>query len=84
MLLMLYRVRGAILIGIALTSIVSWPRPTPVTYFPYTSAGDEMFSYFKQIVSFQSISLTDHALDVSCNQHSIITIHSWLTVSAWF
>ncbi|KAF7375980.1 hypothetical protein MSAN_00012600 [Mycena sanguinolenta] len=27
-LLMLYRVRGAILIGIFLTSIVSWPRPT--------------------------------------------------------
>ncbi|KAJ7072506.1 permease family-domain-containing protein [Mycena amicta] len=54
-LLMLYRVRGAILIGIVLTSIVSWPRSTPVSYFPHTPAGDALFDYFKQVVTFHRI-----------------------------
>ncbi|KAF7298171.1 hypothetical protein HMN09_01038900 [Mycena chlorophos] len=54
-LLMLYRVRGAILIGIVLTSVVSWPRSTPVTYFPHTTDGDALFDYFKQVVSFRRL-----------------------------
>ncbi|KAJ7502793.1 xanthine/uracil permease [Mycena galericulata] len=62
-LLMLYRVRGAILIGIALTSIVSWPRPTAVTYFPYTPAGDALFDYFKQVVTFHRIQKVGNVID---------------------
>nr|GAT50068.1 purine transporter [Mycena chlorophos] len=62
-LLMLYRVRGAILIGIFLTSIVSWPRSTPVTYFPHTELGDEMFDYFKQVVTFHPIQRVLNVLD---------------------
>ncbi|KAF7321502.1 hypothetical protein MKEN_00671000 [Mycena kentingensis (nom. inval.)] len=54
-LLMLYRVRGAILIGIILTSTVSWPRGTAVTYFPHTPAGDALFDYFKQVVTFHRL-----------------------------
>ncbi|KAJ7647513.1 xanthine/uracil permease [Roridomyces roridus] len=54
-LLMLYRVRGAILIGIFLTSIVSWPRPTAVTYFPHTTAGDALFDFFKKVVTFHPL-----------------------------
>jgi len=61
-LLMLYRVRGSILIGIFLTSIVSWPRPTPVTYFPYTEDGDALFNYFKKVVSFDRIKMTGNVL----------------------
>jgi len=53
--LMMYRVRGALLIGIFLTSIVSWPRPTAVTAFPYTPAGDAAFDYFKQVVTFHRL-----------------------------
>ena len=44
---MLYRVRGAIIIGILLVSIISWPRPTSVTYFPHTPVGDSNFDFFK-------------------------------------
>lgn len=55
-LLILYRVRGAILIGIFLTAIVSWPRDTGVTYFPHTDAGDQLFDFFKRVVAFQPIS----------------------------
>jgi len=70
---MLYRVRGAILIGIFLTSIVSWPRPTAVTYFPYTEAGDALFSYFKKIVAFHRITMTGNAITVSRCQILIVT-----------
>lgn len=66
---MLYRVRGAILIGIFLTSIISWPRPTPVTYFPYTLDGDMLFNNFKKVVSFDNIVMTGHAISVSPSQN---------------
>ncbi|KAG6908381.1 hypothetical protein DXG01_004879 [Tephrocybe rancida] len=61
--LMLYHVRGAILIGIFLVSIVSWPRPTPVTYFPHTPAGDALFDYFKKVVSFHPIGRIGKSID---------------------
>jgi AGZA family xanthine/uracil permease-like MFS transporter len=49
--LMMYRVRGAILLSIIFIAITSWPRNNAVTYFPYTPQGDTMFDYFKQVVS---------------------------------
>ncbi|KAJ3005068.1 hypothetical protein NUW54_g4509 [Trametes sanguinea] len=61
--LMLYRVKAAILIGIAITSIISWPRPTSVTYFPHTDAGDAMFDFFKQVVTFWPLKHIGNALD---------------------
>ncbi|OCT49167.1 putative xanthine/uracil permease [Cladophialophora carrionii] len=60
-LLMLFRVKGAIIFGILLVSIISWPRGTeganqkPVTYFPYTDLGDSMFDFFKKVVTFHPI-----------------------------
>lgn len=53
--LMLYRVKGAIIIGIMLVSIISWPRSTDVTYFPHTQTGDSAFNFFKQVVTFHPI-----------------------------
>ncbi|KAK9466315.1 permease family-domain-containing protein [Lipomyces arxii] len=53
--LMLYRVKGAIIAGIALVSIISWPRTTPVTYFPYDDAGQSRFDFFKHVVAFHKI-----------------------------
>ncbi|KAI8887960.1 hypothetical protein K501DRAFT_283059 [Backusella circina FSU 941] len=49
--LLLYRVRGAILIAIVFVAITSWPRNNAVTYFPYTTSGDLMFNYFKKVVT---------------------------------
>lgn len=57
-LLMMYRVKGAIIFGILLVSIISWPRGTDVTYFPYTELGDSNFNFFKQVVDFHQISKT--------------------------
>lgn len=62
-LMMMYRVRGAILIGIFLTAIVSWPRPTAVTYFPHTDTGDAMFDYFKKVVTWEQIEHIGNAID---------------------
>lgn len=56
--LMAYRIKGAIIAGILLVSIISWPRNTSVTYFPYTEAGNEAFDFFKQVVTFHPISET--------------------------
>jgi adenine/guanine/hypoxanthine permease len=63
--LMIYRIRGAIIIGIFVVSIISWPRPTPVTLFPHTAAGDALFDYFKQVVNFRKLEKVGNALDVS-------------------
>ncbi|XDG07932.1 hypothetical protein ABKA04_007547 [Annulohypoxylon sp. FPYF3050] len=57
-LLMMYRVKGAIIAGILLVSIISWPRGTSVTYFPYTAVGDDEFNFFKQVVDFHKITKT--------------------------
>ncbi|KAH6688950.1 inner membrane protein yicO [Plectosphaerella plurivora] len=53
--LMLYRVKGAILVGILLVSICSWPRNTAVTAFPPGPIGDDAFNFFKQVVTFHPI-----------------------------
>lgn len=54
-LLMMYRVKGAIIAGIALVSIISWPRGTNVTYFPDTPIGNDNFNFFKKVVAFHPI-----------------------------
>jgi AGZA family xanthine/uracil permease-like MFS transporter len=54
-LLMMYRVKGAIIFGILLVSIISWPRPTNVTYFPHNELGDIKFDFFKKVVTFHPI-----------------------------
>ncbi|KAI0881135.1 xanthine/uracil permease family protein-like protein [Annulohypoxylon maeteangense] len=53
--LMAFKVKSAIIIGIGIVSIMSWPRNTPFTYFPYTEAGEERFQFFKQVVAFHPI-----------------------------
>jgi len=53
--LMMYRVKGAIIAGIFLVAIISWPRNTSVTYFPDTVTGEENFQFFKKVVAFQPI-----------------------------
>ncbi|KAJ2467497.1 hypothetical protein EV174_006398, partial [Coemansia sp. RSA 2320] len=56
--MLLYRLKGAILIGIVVVAVISWPRPTSVTYFPYTPAGNEAFDFFKKVVTFHPIKNT--------------------------
>ena len=67
--LMMYRVKGAIIIGIILVSIISWPRPTPVTYFPHTELGNSKFDFFKKVVTFHRIEHTLVAQDWGLSGH---------------
>ncbi|KAG0699974.1 permease family-domain-containing protein [Suillus ampliporus] len=62
-LLMLYRVKGSLLIGIFITSIISWPRNTSVTYFPHNDSGDQLFDFFKQVVTWHPLQHVGNALD---------------------
>lgn len=59
----MYRIRGAILFGILLVSIISWPRPTAVTLFPHTPTGDANFDFFKKVVTWRPIQHTLNAID---------------------
>lgn len=61
--LLAYRVKGAIILGIMLVSIISWPRNTDVTYFPHTPVGDDAFNFFKKVVTFHPIGETLVAQD---------------------
>lgn len=62
---MLYRIRGSLLIGIFLVAIISWPRDTPVTFFPRTPAGDDLFDFFTEVVTFRPLQRVGAAIDVS-------------------
>ncbi|KAI9806512.1 MAG: hypothetical protein M1833_003699 [Piccolia ochrophora] len=66
--LMMYKVKSAIIIGIAVVSIFSWPRPTNFTYFPYTPEGDDRFNFFKQVAGFHPISKTLNVIDWDLTQ----------------
>jgi AGZA family xanthine/uracil permease-like MFS transporter len=56
--LITHRVRGAMIIGILVVSICSWPRNTSLTYFPHTAEGDSRFDYFTNVVEVPSIRKT--------------------------
>ncbi|OAQ68331.1 nucleoside transporter [Pochonia chlamydosporia 170] len=61
--LMAYRIKYSLVIGIALVSVISWPRNTPVTYFPDTEEGNSRFDFFKQIVAWHPMEKTLNQLD---------------------
>ncbi|KAE9980581.1 hypothetical protein EG328_000218 [Venturia inaequalis] len=69
-LLQMYKVKGAIIIGILLVSIISWPRSTSVTYFPHTPLGDSSFDFFKKVVTFHPIKRILNAQDWNIGNHS--------------
>ena len=54
-LLMMYRIKSAMIVGIALVSVLSWPRPTDFTFFPYTPEGDNRFDFFRKVATFHPV-----------------------------
>ncbi|KAJ1892457.1 hypothetical protein LPJ66_006328 [Kickxella alabastrina] len=74
--LTVYKVKGAMLIGIVIVSIISWPRGTAITYFPYTQKGNEAFDYFKKVVTFHPIKMitANFKFDVNSGQFWIALI----------
>ncbi|CAN6449207.1 unnamed protein product [Victoria cruziana] len=51
-------VKGSMIYGIVLVTLVSWIRNTEVTIFPNTPEGDASYRYFKQVVDFHRIQST--------------------------
>ncbi|OIW29831.1 hypothetical protein CONLIGDRAFT_575771 [Coniochaeta ligniaria NRRL 30616] len=82
--LMAFRVKSAIVIGIIFVSILSWPRNTRLTYFPYTDEGNERFDYFKNVVAFHPIEKTLNALQWdlggSNRAHFVLALFTFLYV----
>lgn len=81
--LMSFKVKSAIIVGIVLVSIISWPRPTSFTYFPYTPEGASRFNFFKKVVSFHPINSTLNALDWNVSAapgHFILALFTFLYV----
>ncbi|ROT41257.1 hypothetical protein SODALDRAFT_272427 [Sodiomyces alkalinus F11] len=68
--LMSFRVKYALIVGIALVSISSWPRNTHITYFPNDEEGNMRFDFFKSIVSFHPIRNTLNVLDWRISEDS--------------
>ncbi|KAJ1329190.1 Purine transporter [Microdochium nivale] len=56
--LMAFKIKSAIVIGISLVTVMSWPRDTSFTYFPYTEAGEARYTFFSKVVAFQPMDMT--------------------------
>ncbi|KAL2195053.1 hypothetical protein P885DRAFT_70640 [Corynascus similis CBS 632.67] len=82
--LMAFRVKGAIIIGIAIVSFMSWPRNTTLTYFPNTPDGNQRFSYFSKVVNFHPIQHTlaqqQWNLTGESGAHFVIALFTFLYV----
>ncbi|ORZ27911.1 nucleoside transporter [Lobosporangium transversale] len=68
---LLFRVKGAVLVGIVTISILSWIRGTTFTYFPYSDAGNASFDYFKKVVTFHPIQTTIGKMDFQLNNSEV-------------
>lgn len=81
--LMMYKVKSAMIVGILVVSIISWPRGTNVTYFPDTPAGDNRWEFFKNVALFHPINHTLNTLDWHIGQapgHFALAIFTFLYV----
>ncbi|KAF2866730.1 permease family-domain-containing protein [Massariosphaeria phaeospora] len=81
--LMAYKVKSAMIAGIALVSILSWPRGTPFTYFPHDAVGDDRWKFFKKVADFHPFDSTLNVLDWDVSKspsHFILALFTFLYV----
>ncbi|KAJ3145772.1 hypothetical protein HDU86_000639 [Geranomyces michiganensis] len=69
--LMSFRVKGSILIGIVFISAISWFRNTSITYFPDTETGNGMYETFKRVVAVPHIRRTAGQMDFNLGSGEI-------------
>ncbi|RCI13897.1 hypothetical protein L249_8200 [Ophiocordyceps polyrhachis-furcata BCC 54312] len=63
--LMAFRVKYAFVIGIAIVSVLSWPRHTSISYFPDSDEGNARFDFFQQVVAWHPVRRVANSLDWS-------------------
>ncbi|RDA88943.1 hypothetical protein CP532_0672 [Ophiocordyceps camponoti-leonardi (nom. inval.)] len=81
--LMAFRVKYAFVIGIAIVSILSWPRHTSISYFPDTDEGKARFDFFQQVVAWHPIRHVANSLDWSFKggaSHFALSLFTFLYV----
>ncbi|KAF2657514.1 hypothetical protein K491DRAFT_714361 [Lophiostoma macrostomum CBS 122681] len=81
--LMTYKIKSAMIAGIALVSIISWPRGTSFTYFPYDDAGNDRWNFFKKVANFHPIDHGLNALDWHVSDdasHFVLALFTFLYV----
>ncbi|PHH87276.1 hypothetical protein CDD83_9076 [Cordyceps sp. RAO-2017] len=61
--LMAFRVKYAFVIGIALVSVLSWPRHTAISYFPDTDEGNARFDFFQKVIAWHPMGKMANQLD---------------------
>ncbi|KAJ4704278.1 Adenine/guanine permease [Melia azedarach] len=55
-------IKGAMIYGVVLVTVISWFRNTAVTAFPNTASGNSAYQYFKKVVDVHVIKSTAGAL----------------------
>ncbi|KAL3909857.1 MAG: hypothetical protein SGARI_002390 [Bacillariaceae sp.] len=80
LILMAYKWRSAMIIGIGFVTVTSWFRNTAITYFPDTPAGDARFDYFTQVVAFEKMDLILVPYDFSDLRSAVIALITFLYV----
>ncbi|WFD00153.1 hypothetical protein MYAM1_002899 [Malassezia yamatoensis] len=75
--LLLYRVRGAFIIGILLVSASAWPRSSGVTMFEHGLTGDDGWTFFKKVATWHNISPVGPQ---NINWHGYNTGKAWLAL----
>ncbi|ORX94260.1 permease family-domain-containing protein [Clohesyomyces aquaticus] len=81
--LMTYKVKMAMIAGIALVSVISWPRGTSFSYFPYDAAGTNRWEFFKKVANFHPIDDTLNVLEWDISKspsHFILALFTFLYV----
>ncbi|GJJ77166.1 adenine/guanine/hypoxanthine permease [Entomortierella parvispora] len=68
---LLFRVKGAVLVGILTISILSWIRGTSFTYFVDNPTGNSNYDYFKKVVTFHPIQHTLGKMDFQLDSGEI-------------
>ncbi|KAF1951448.1 hypothetical protein CC80DRAFT_496058 [Byssothecium circinans] len=80
--LMTFKVKSAMIVGISLVTIISWPRDTSFTYFPHNALGDDRFNFFKKVAEFHPIR-TLNVLDWNVSKdptHFVLALFTFLYV----
>ncbi|XP_031479135.1 adenine/guanine permease AZG2-like [Nymphaea colorata] len=67
-------VKGSMIYGIVVVTLVSWIRNTQVTVFPNTPEGDASYSYFKRVVDFHKIQSTAGAFSFNGFSHTPVWV----------
>ncbi|CAN0846797.1 Adenine/guanine permease AZG1 [Linum grandiflorum] len=72
-------IKGALIYGVVLVTVLSWFRNTPITAFPNTVTGNQEYDYFKAVVDIHAIQRTAGVLEFS----GMGTVNFWQALATF-